>query len=70
MDHSGCGKYKDNMVTWSRDAKEHGHVTGAHRHCQLEGCLGRRVGVSWGDQITWPCSNGLETYKESEQIIL
>ena len=38
-----------------------GVLTGKIRRCQLEGCVGRRLGVRWDDnrKVTWPCSKGL-----------
>jgi len=45
---------------WARDKELAGKPTGAQRRCQLEGCLGRRIGVRWPDgRITWPCSKGM-----------
>lgn len=38
-----------------------GVLTGSERHCQLEGCLGRRLGVRWpGGRMTWPCTKGMK----------
>lgn len=39
---------------------EVGKTTGKTRCCQLEGCLGVRIGTRWPDgRITWPCSKGM-----------
>lgn len=44
----------------SRDRAMTGKATGGTRHCRLEGCTGRRIGVRWPDKhITWPCSKGM-----------
>lgn len=47
-----------------------GALTGTTRHCRLEGCTGRRLGVRWPDgKITWPCSKGLILRKDGEYQI-
>ncbi len=45
---------------YNREGTEFGLATGGTRKCQMESCLGIRVGVRWPDgQLTWPCSKGL-----------
>ena len=48
-----------------------GRVTGGARRCQLEGCLGRRIGVRWPDgRITWPCTRGMMVRRDGQYEIL
>lgn len=45
----------------ARTGKVRGRLTGVSRACQLEGCLGRRLGVRWPDgKLTWPCTKGMD----------
>lgn len=58
------------MKVWNRDKTEIGHMTGGYRLCQLEGCRGRSIGVRWPNKkITFPCTKGLEVYKDGVAII-
>jgi len=51
----------------SRDGALKGRVTSWTRHCQLEGCSGRLIGVRWPDgTLTYPCSKGMEGTDEED----
>lgn len=52
-------EWKDKIIQ-SRDGKREGHTTGSTQRCQLEGCTGLRVSVTWGNgSRTYPCTKGL-----------
>jgi len=54
----------------SRDGKETGHTTGSTRRCQMDGCLGRRLGVRWPDgKVTFPCTKGMVAREQSWKIM-
>lgn len=47
-----------------------GKLTGGWRRCQMEGCMGRRLGVRWpSGEITWPCTRGMD-FVEGAWVIL
>lgn len=55
---------------WNSQQSEFGTPTGGIRRCQMEGCLGQRIGVRWPDgSITWPCAKGISNLSENEMKI-
>ena len=63
---------KNNKVkVTSSNGKEKGICTGNAYHCRMIGCKGLRVGVRWPDgKITFPCTEGMKTYKNGDMKIL
>ena len=54
----------------SRDGHDIGTATGSTHHCRMEGCLGLRVTVKWGDgKITHPCSKGMKNLPDGSMQI-
>lgn len=54
-------------VVWNRDHSISGVTTGSQHRCQMEGCTGVRVSVSWPDgRRTYPCSKGLKTLPDNQ----
>jgi len=56
MAHQNC-YHANNMPVWSRSRGHHGHLTGRTRKCFINGCVGVRAAVQWGDgRVSWPCA--------------
>lgn len=54
----------------SRDGKSIGTLTGGERHCQMEGCTGRRLGVRWKNgKLSFPCSKGMDVVKRGKNEV-
>lgn len=50
--------------------KPTGKTTGGTRHCGLEGCTGKRIGVRWEDgKLTWPCTKGMNDTGKAWEIL-
>lgn len=44
-----------------------GMITGANRHCRLEGCTGLCFVVKWpSGKVTYPCSKGVEVRSDGQ----
>ena len=55
------------IKVFSRGREWVGRTTGTERHCPMECCGGRRIGVRWHrktpsgrNRITWPCTGGMD----------
>lgn len=70
VEHTDTSHLSPGFEVVSRDGKIKGQLTGGSRTCQLEGCLGRRLGVRWSDgTLTWPCTKGMTLRKKSWRIM-
>lgn len=55
---------------YNQAGTEFGIATGHTKSCMMESCRGVRVLVRWSDgKRTWPCSAGLQPFKDGEKII-
>ena len=58
------------VTVFSRDKKLKGKTTGSAYRCRMDGCMGIRVVVKWGDgHITHPCSKGMRRNKDHWRIM-
>jgi len=56
---------KSGAKVYSRGGKMAGRIVSNTRDCQMEGCMGIRIGIRWKDgHITYPCSRGMKVRKD------